>query len=1375
MSPQESQEDLFREVDHTDDTRPSASKGENQQLISDELPSSSSLQQQQQQKSQQSLMTPNDDYPLPQHVRPPNPLQHASIWSKLTFSWAYQPLLAVGSKRPLEEIDLPELDPVDTSHYQRQKLQQLWQQQQQQQSKNDHTSLAKALLKDYFRSTWLAQVLLVIQMVSRIGQAVALGYLLQTFDRRISASGFFWAGVLTICGAISFPAKQLQFFETYRKGMQTRVGLVAAVYAKTLRLPSTLGGQSDNHSTTTTTTNINDSKTSNKKNVSSSASSSSSGQITNLASNDVERFLVTSVSSIYLIYGPLEAIAIVLVGVYTVGSSFAAGLVFLVAVLLPLQFYLSRKFVRLRSAVAAKTDARVGWTAQALTGARTVKLNGWELQLQQRIQKLRNEEIHYIQSSTRYKAFNEATYFVASLTISVVIFLVDVFVAGNELSARKVFTTVSLNNILQMTLARLIPNAIMGLSECHVSCRRIQNFLQQPELQEVQERMNRSSSGSSDVPTNGFVLSLDNVTSYWESSKDVCIDRADQNNRSVAVKDVTLQFLPGTLYTVIGKIGSGKSALLSTLAGEMTIGHGSIDRNYSSLSYAEQEPWIMNGTIRENIVMGEKFEQSRYDKIIFACGLEPDLQSFAFGDETIVGERGVQCSGGQKSRISLARIIYKDAQVVLLDDPLSAVDAKVAQHIFRYAIQELCVYRQKCVIMVTHQQAFMEPRSRCILMSDGMCQSFESYQALSAEHPETHMEIPSRQSCVEENLPKLFSAEVNLEITKSDLNEESDHAKSQESELVANIETKNTGLIRWSTWVAYFAAIGGWPVLIVFISIFVATQSALLLTIVEIGKWSEVDPQEQTSLNWLWKILGFTASVVSLSFLRAMISFFILVQASNRLHLQLLKAVMLAKIEFFDCNPIGRILNRFAADTGICDEILPLTMFDFLVGFFIAMGSLVTAVVVLPHVLVALPFLLWRFWKLRQLFVKTTRELKRLEGISRSPCFALLSESKDGISTIRSNGFIQYCSKKFESFHDAHTRAFFSFVAASRWFAFKMDGIAFCLVAITSLLAVLLRSEGWFSIDPVLLGLALSLLLQLAGTNFPWMIRQSAEIVNQMISVERLLEYAAAPQELPLFSPFDEDHRDWPIKPSVSFNDVSVRYRRNLPRVLSNVSFSVAPSTKIGVVGRSGSGKSTLVQSLFRLLNTDEGNIEIDGLDISNFGLHKLRHSMSVIPQQPFLFSHCTIRKNLDPFGNHNDSAILKALGSVQMLDAVTTTLPNGLDAIVAEGGSNFSVGQRQLLCLARAILRKTKILVLDEATANVDLATSNLIYQAIDKEFEQATIISVAHRLEAVITYDQILVLGNGQLLEYGQPKELLAIPGGHFVSMVTAQGITF
>lgn len=356
------------------------------------------------------------------------------------------------------------------------------------------------------------------------------------------------------------------------------------------------------------------------------------------------------------------------------------------------------------------------------------------------------------------------------------------------------------------------------------------------------------------------------------------------------------------------------------------------------------------------------------------------------------------------------------------------------------------------------------------------------------------------------------------------------------------------------------------------------------------------------------------------------------------------------------------------------------------------------ASVVLPFILLAIPPLLWSFFRLRKIFVTTTRELKRLEGMARSPIFALMSESLQGITTIRANNSTDYFKNRFEKMQDAHTRAYFAFVASSRWFATQMDILSFSLMSVTSILAVLFHTQDWFEVNPTVLGLALTLLLQIAGTNFPFIVRQSAEIVNQMISVERVLEYCDQPSEAPLELEFDKTlDEDWPATGEICVRDLSVRYRPELPPALENLTFSIPAGARVGVVGRTGSGKSTLCQTLFRLLELDCGFVTIDGIDISKVGLHRLRQKISVIPQMPTLFSGCSIRDNLDLFREHDDETIKSVLRDVQM-----GAFSEDLGAMVSEGGSNFSVGQRQLLCLARANLSKNKILVLDEATASV-------------------------------------------------------------------------
>ncbi|KAL3941127.1 MAG: hypothetical protein SGBAC_004466 [Bacillariaceae sp.] len=1248
--------------------------------------------------------------PKPLHNRPPCPLIDASIPQRLLFGWAW-PLLKLGSQRPLQENDLPTVHPKDSSRYNREYIDNLWKKAA---TDSEDNRLGYALLKDYYATTRFPQCILLLNSAAKIGQAIALGLLMQQFTENATSSpaeGYLWCAVMVGCGLIAFPTKQRLYFDMYRKGLQVRVGLVALLYDKSLRLAS--------------------------------SSMMSAGKLTNLSSNDVERFLLASIPSLHLALGPIEAVVILAVGIYTIGPVFAVGHG-LFLLLVPVQVYLGHRFVRFRSEVAQITDARVTLVSQAVLGARIMKMNGWELEFQKRITTLRAKETARLQAASFYKALNDAIYYFSSILVAVVIFMVQVFVLKEPLTPRDVYTTLALLNILHLTLTKQIPKAVMTLSECYVSCKRIQEFLELPENEPVE----RQTTG---VGGERAILSLKNASFDWEVLDTNGNAVVDSNPPTLALDSISLSFDTGKLYCIMGKVGCGKSALIQALAGELHLRSGSVERGYSSLAYAAQDPWIMNGSIRDNIVMGKKWDKDWYQQVVDACGLHQDLHDFVNGDDTIVGDRGIQISGGQRARIGLTRAFYRDAQVILLDDPLSAIDSTLSRLIYQNAIQELGTKQGKCIIMATHEKQHVGPKDDCIILDGG---SIIWNGPLDSEHSRLADEFhSSKPETTEEPLK---------------MKEKPDGKLPEEQK-----EKRGTGIVEWKTWSAYGSALGGRAVLVFFFLFYSVAQSALLVLIVEVGSWAEAPSDSQNTGYWLSVVLGMTAAVVLLSITRAQMTFHLLIGASKRIHDQMLNSVLRSKIVFFDTNPLGRILNRFSADVGISDETLPLTIYDFLVGLFMVIGGVVTASVVLPFVLVAIPPLLFYFIKLRSTFVKTTRELKRLEGIARSPIFAMNGESLQGMSTIRPNGCSEYFKSNFEAAHDAHTRAFFSFVAASRWFATRMDILSFTLMATASIFAVLFHEQGWFVVNPTVLGLALTILLQIAGTNFPWIVRQSAEIVNQMISVERVLEFGSLPPEAPLNQDGDKKlGKEWPNGGSIQAQDLSVRYRSSLPLALNQVSFSIPCGTRVGVVGRTGSGKSTLVQTLFRLLEAENGSMTIDGVDISKVGLHRLRKSISVIPQMPTLFGGCTVRDNLDLFEVHSDEAIAKALERARMTEAIAK-LPDGLSSVVSEGGSNFSVGQRQLLCLARAILTENKILVLDEATASVDKQTDELLHQALNESYTDATIIKIAHRLDTIIEDDHVLVLGGGKLLESGSPAELLE-ENGTFHGMVDATGET-
>ena len=831
-----------------------------------------------------------------------------------------------------------------------------------------------------------------------------------------------------------------------------------------------------------------------------------------------------------------------------------------------------------------------------------------------------------------------------------------------------------------------------------------------------------------------------------------------------ALSDISIDFRKGELTCIIGTVGCGKSALLQAIVGELPVFSGTLDRSYDKLAYASQDSWIMNATVKENITMGKRYDEEWYDRVIDACGLQLDFTQFANGDQTIIGDRGIQVSGGQRARIGLARALYRDADVLVADDPLSAVDAKVGRQLFNKAIMDLVVNRGKCAILTTHQHQYLN-ECRCVLVTKGVITKIGAYaECVAAANGQLAAHV------VDDAVDTLGSEKDTKSTTNKKVNDSLNVSNTNNEPSTDSQEDRESGEVRFETFVNYARSMGGYWVAVAMLFLFAITQASALVAIATMGRWAELSTERQRSWDILGLVISLSVLVTILATIRAILNFYVTVKASRVLHDGMTKAVLRAKISFFDTNPLGRVLNRFSADVGSNDDLLPTTLFDFFVIFFVVIGTVITTVTVLPYALIAITPLLFYFVRVRNIFVISTRELKRLEGLARSPIFAMLSESLSGIATIRANDSTKYFVQKFEAVHDAHTRSFFSFIAASRWVGFRMDTIMFMLMGSVSFLAVIFQQQEWFEIDPSILGLSISMLLQLAGM-FQWCIRQSAEVVNQMVSVERVLAFKNLESEAPVNLDSDKSlDSSWPNEGAIEVTDLSVRYRPGLNKALDGARFSIPAGARVGVVGRTGSGKSTIVQTIFRLLEAETGSICIDGVDISTVGLHRLRTKISVIPQMPTLFSGCSVKENLDLFGIHSEEAIKKALEDAH-LSEVISELPKAHDSIVSEGGSNFSVGQRQLLCLARAILSKNKLLILDEATASVDRRTDQLLHESLHESFGDATILAVAHRLDTVIDHDYILVLGRGKVIEFGTPADLIRSKG-QFFKMVEDTG---
>lgn len=1324
-----------------------------------------------------------------QKRRPPHPFTNASLLSKLLFFWPYELMkksdrktvddsnercgfrVNSGDRAPIEEGDLPDVLEQDSSERNLQWFHRIWEAEKSRvarrngsTSKQERPSLQRAIAVDFMKSLWYVQPLMLCSSAARLVQALALGLLLESFETSEhnpqAGKGYLWSGVLVVSGFVVLMEHHHVFFYTWRRGMQYRIACVAAIYDKSLRLSSCASVE------------LGATARRNQKGVSSS-SNASSGNVVNIATNDVERFLLATLFASYIWWAPIQSVAILIIGFINVGWSFVAGFGMLCVIFAPLQVWLGNRFAKMRSKIAAVTDERVTLVSQAVSGVRVMKMSGWEDKFNARIASIRERECRQIERVNLYRALNESIFFVSSVTISTIIFLLHV-ANGGLLSPRNVFSTIVLINVAQMEITKHLSLAVMGVSECQVSISRIQRYIESPELAKVNPDANAL---DEDEYKNAAVVAK-NITCYWNgnarSSSQSTLQSEEEGQVPnplliTALKDVTVHFNTASLTCVIGAVGSGKSALVQMIAGELTYSSGVLQRaKNNTVAYAPQDPWIMDGSIKENILMGLDLVPEFYERVVTACGLNVDMAQLRGGENTIVGDRGVQLSGGQRSRIALARVFYRDADVLLLDDPLSAVDSKVGRGLV-YAISKLAVDRGKCVILVTHQHQYIGD-NRCVLMDGGRITCVGSYQdclhasngkmTFKAQHPSAP------------DLEKLDKSKDEVKDTAPDNVKRGDEASDEPAQdgVDDHKELSKVGVVGRDTFLNYLQAMPGgimtgWLMML----LFTATQGSVLGTVAFIGMWSEMSAADQSSTQVIAIVVALVVIVIILALARAFSSFHLTVQASKNLHDAMTRAVLKARVSFFDTNPLGRILNRFSSDVGSNDDLLPNTLFDFLVISFLVAGALLSAVVVLPVTLLVVPPLCWYFVLVRSTFVTTSRELKRLEGLSRSPIFAMLSESLTGISTIRPNGAIDYFQKKFFAAHDAHGRSFFAFIACSRWLGFRMDSLMFVFLAVASFTAVLVQQNEWFSIDPGILGLAISMLVQLSGL-FQWCIRQSAEVVNQFVAVERVIGFRDLPSEAALSNERDREVKDWPSKGEIDVSDLCVRYRAGLPLSLRGVTFKVEGGGTVGVVGRTGGGKSTLVQSLLRLLEADSGLITIDGVDIKSLGLHKLRNAISVIPQQPMLYGGVSIRDNLDPFQRFSTERINEALDDVHMSDAVQA-LHDGLDTIVAEGGTNFSVGQRQLLCLARAILRRNRILVLDEPTANVDSRTDTLLQEAVAKSFHDATILAVAHRLDTIIEYSRILVLGGGRVLEYGSPRELVS-RRGEFYSMIQETG---
>ncbi|XP_068447107.1 ATP-binding cassette sub-family C member 4-like [Clinocottus analis] len=1275
-----------------------------------------------------------------------NPLATARFLSRLFMCWL-TPLLQLGHKRRLEESDMYNVLPEDQSEILGEELQRFWDREVRKATKElKKPKLSRVLVQCYGKSYAAAGIFTFSQETIKVIQPLLLGKIIEYFENYDPEDQWRLYMVYSYAAAMCLSSfgltilQHLYYYHVLRTGMKIRVAMCHMIYRKALGL--------SNDSMVHTTT----------------------GQIVNLLSNDVNRFDEVTLNLHYLWVGPLEATVIILLLWQEIGWSCLAG-VAIIVLMLPVQTWFGKLFGIFRSKSAVLSDNRIRIMNEVVSGIRIIKMYAWEKPFSSLVNEVRRKEITQILKSSYLRGLNMASFFASSKIIVFVTFTVYVLL-GNALTASRVFVTVSLYGTIKLTVALFFPLAVEKLSETVVSIGRIEAFLLLEEIERkkstllLEEKMENS-------------VEIEKLTCFWDKILD-----------SPSLQNVCITMKSRQLVTVIGPVGAGKSSLLSAILGELPHDTG-ILKVKGRLTYAAQQAWVFPGSVRSNILFGRELNPQKYKRVLRACALKKDMELLPDGDLTLIGDRGATLSGGQKARVNLARAVYQDADIYLLDDPLSAVDAEVGRHIFEKCICGLL--KNKSRILVTHQLQYLKAADQIVVLKEGHIMAQGTYTELESSGVDIESlqmtEDEQRQCARPADLDKVsvLSQRTNHSHGSDStlLPPESDRTDQLPVETVRSMaeETRAEGNVSSRIYLKYFSAGCSFLALIVIVLLSVIAEVSYIMQDWWLVYWAREEffnntagpssiktgfnathsYQELNLKYYLGIYSGLTVAAVVFGYARSLVMFRGLVRTAQALHNDMFSAVLRTPVHFFDVNPIGRILNRFSKDIGQIDSMLPITLVNFYQLFLQNVGVVAVAASVIPLILIPIVPLLVVFLYLRRFYLRTSRDVKRLESTTRSPVFSHLSSSLQGLWTIRALSAEQRLKKAFDAHQDLHSEAWFLFLMISRWFALYLDGLCAVLIAMSTFGCILLRDE----LKAGEVGLVLTYVVTLVG-NFQWTVRQSAEVENMMTSVERVVEYT----ELESEAPWETQKRpppDWPNKGQVTFDRVNFSYSADGPVVLKDISATFQPNEKVGIVGRTGAGKSSLVSALFRLAEP-QGKIYIDGVLTSEIGLHDLRQKMSIIPQDPVLFTG-SMRKNLDPFSQHSDEDLWRALEGVQLKSAVEE-LPGKLETVLAESGSNFSVGQRQLVCLARAILRKNRILVIDEATANVDPRTDELIQKTIRDKFSECTVLTIAHRLNTIVDSDRILVLDSGAIQELDRPFTLLRNKEGALYRMVQQTG---
>ncbi|KAK7129987.1 hypothetical protein R3I94_009125 [Phoxinus phoxinus] len=1355
----------------------------------------------------------------PQRVKPPEDLQDlgvrflqpfVNLLSKATYWWM-NPLIIGAHKRPIELKKIGKLPIAMRALTNYLRLKDSYEEQRNTEDPEKSPSIWKSMYRAFGGSILLSSTFRYMADLLGFAGPLCISGIVEHLNNsteidKTNKTGNMTFGVYStellqntsVLAVLLFLALVLQrtflqasYYVTIETGINLRGALLAMIYNKILRL---------------STSNM-------------SMGEMTLGQINNLVAIETNQLMWFLFLCPNLWAMPVQIIMGVILLYYLLGDSalIGAGVILLLA---PVQYLIATKLADTQKSTLDYSTDRLKKTSEILKGIKLLKLYAWENIFCDRVEETRGKELTSLKTFALYTSMS--IFLNAAIPIAAVLatFVTHAYIEEVRLSPAKAFASLALFHIL-VTPLFLLSTVVRFAVKALVSVQKLSEFLQSDEIGDDSWRNGDMSmplevgkkykyQGDTKAINRKGRYRMDNYEQPMRrqlrptETEDVAVQVNDGfftwGSNLSTLSDINIRIPTGQLTMIVGQVGCGKSSLLLAMLGEMQTISGKVfwsNKNRYSVAYATQKSWLLNATVEENITFGSPFNKQRYKAVIDACSLQPDIDLLPFGDQTEIGERGINLSGGQRQRICVARALYQNTNIVFLDDPFSALDIHLSDHLMQEGILKFLQDDKRTLVLVTHKLQYLIHADWIIAMKDGSVlregtlkdiqthdvELYEHWKTLMNRHDqelEKETELESQTTLERKNLRRAFySREAKSQIDDEDEEEEVEEDEDDNMSTTTSRRSK----IPWKMCCRYLSS-GGFLMVFLMVASKLAKHSVMVAIDYWLAAWTSSNPLNPIVADSFVNATNYTknydatqiaehrsyvpvfiilcGAAIALCLITSLTVEFLGVAAATNLHHDLLNKIIHAPIRFFDVTPLGQILNRFSADTNIIDQHIPPTLESLTRSTLLCLSAIGVIASVTPAFLIALVPLAVAFYFIQKYFRVASKDLQDLDDSTQLPLLCHFSETAEGLTTIRAFRHEARFKQRMLELTDTNNTAYLFLSAANRWLEVRTDYLGAVIVLTAAVAAI------WTSSQSGQVGLGLTYALTV--TNYlNWVVRNLADLEVQMAAVKKVNSFLSTESENYEGSmDVSQVPEDWPQHGEIKIHDLCVRYDSLLKPVLKHVNAHINPGQKVGICGRTGSGKSSLSLAFFNMVDVFEGKIVIDGIDICKLPLQTLRSRLSIILQDPVLFSG-SIRLNLDPECTCTDDRLWEALEIAQLKNMVKA-LPGGLDAVVTEGGENFSVGQRQLFCLARAFVRKSSILIMDEATASIDMATENILQKVVMTAFADRTVVTIAHRVHTILTADLVIVMKRGSIMEYGKPEILMEQEDSLFASFVKA-----